>query len=110
MSTIVDRRAGGGPDRIASRDAGEPTPPPRRSTHLSALDARILEGIATGATTVQLAARLYLSRQGVEYHVSSMMREFKAPNRVALVSKAYAMGLLGVNTWPPKVNDSHVIR
>jgi len=83
---------------------------PGRKRTLTAIDARILEGIATGATTIQLAARLYLSRQGVEYHVSSMMREFKVPNRVALVSKAYAMGLLSVDSWPPKVLTGFIDR
>ncbi|MFC4147267.1 PAS domain-containing protein [Micromonospora mangrovi] len=94
------------PDRAADERRAWPG----RKKNLSAINARILEGIATGATTVQLAARLYLSRQGVEYHVSSMMREFKVPNRVALVSKAYSMGLLGVDSWPPKVNANHIDR
>ncbi|MFE0952747.1 PAS domain-containing protein, partial [Streptomyces mutabilis] len=40
-------------------DAGGPV--------LSALDAQVLEGVASGESTVQLASRLYLSRQGVEY-------------------------------------------
>ncbi|MFD0447951.1 LuxR C-terminal-related transcriptional regulator [Streptomyces indonesiensis] len=67
---------------------------------LSPLEARILEGVATGASTVQMAAKLYLSRQGVEYHVGSMLRKMKAPNRAALVSRAYAAGMLTVGTWP----------
>ena len=49
-----------------------------------------------------MAARLYLSRQGVEYHVGLMLRRFKAPNRAALVSRAYSMGVLTVGSWPPK--------
>jgi len=70
---------------------------------LTPLDARILEGIATGASTVQLAARLYLSRQGVEYHVGLMLRRLKAPNRAALVSRAYSTGILTIGNWPPRV-------
>jgi len=31
---------------------------------LSELDALVLEGVAAGSSTVQLAAKLYLSRQG----------------------------------------------
>jgi len=69
---------------------------------LTPLDARILEGVAAGVSTVQMAARLYLSRQGVEYHVGLMLRRFKAPNRAALVSRAYSMGVLTVGSWPPK--------
>nr|AZF85898.1 LuxR family transcriptional regulator [Catenulispora sp.] len=70
---------------------------------MAQIDARILEGVATGASTVQLATKLYLSRQGIEYHVSGMLRKFRAPNRAALVSKAYSMGVFGVGSWPPKV-------
>jgi PAS domain S-box-containing protein len=74
-----------------------------RGRLLTELDAKILEGIAMGMSTVQLAARLYLSRQGVEYHVSTMLRRLKAPNRAALVSRAYATGVLGLGAWPPRV-------
>ncbi|GHE13914.1 LuxR C-terminal-related transcriptional regulator [Streptomyces alanosinicus] len=76
--------------------------PAKPAPILTALDARILEGVATGASTVQMASRLYLSRQGVEYHVGVMFRRFKAPNRAALVSRAYSMGVLTVGTWPPR--------
>lgn len=87
------------PDNEPAEAAARPTKPKQM---LSALDARILEGVATGASTVQLASRLYLSRQGVEYHVGLMLRRFKAPNRAALVSRAYSMGVLTVGTWPPR--------
>ncbi|WP_394427915.1 LuxR C-terminal-related transcriptional regulator [Streptomyces sp. SGAir0957] len=70
---------------------------------LSKLDAQVLEGVASGASTVQLATRLYLSRQGVEYHVGLMLRKLKAPNRAALVARAHSMGMLSVGQWPPRV-------
>jgi PAS domain S-box-containing protein len=75
---------------------------------LSEIDARILEGIAAGYSTVPLAARLYLSRQGVEYHVTGLLRKLRVPNRAALVSRAYAMGVLNVGTWPPKVVEDFI--
>ncbi|MDI5962993.1 LuxR C-terminal-related transcriptional regulator [Streptantibioticus silvisoli] len=74
-----------------------------RKPILSKLDALVLEGVASGASTVQLAARLYLSRQGVEYHVGLMLRKLKAPNRAALVARAHSMGMLTVGHWPPRV-------
>lgn len=77
---------------------------------LTDLDARILEGIATGMTTVQLAAKLYLSRQGVEYHISTMLRKFKVSNRAALASKAYSVGIFRVGCWPPQVLPDYVTR
>jgi PAS domain S-box-containing protein len=70
---------------------------------LTELDARILEGVAAGKSTVNLAAKLHLSRQGIDYHISAMFVRFNISNRTALVSKAYAMGLLSVNSWPPEV-------
>jgi DNA-binding NarL/FixJ family response regulator len=69
----------------------------------SDIDARILEGVAMGMSTVNLAAELYLSRQGVEYHVGKMLRQLKVTNRAALVSRAYATGVLSPGTWPPRV-------
>ncbi|GAU69351.1 regulatory protein [Streptomyces sp. NBRC 110611] len=79
-----------------------------RKKLLSEIDARILEGIAAGLSTVPLASRLYLSRQGVEYHVTRLLRKLKVPNRAALVSRAYAMGVLTVGTWPPRVVDDFI--
>ncbi|WP_447041091.1 helix-turn-helix transcriptional regulator [Streptomyces sp. DSM 118878] len=84
-------------------DPSEAAPAAKSKPLLTPLDARILEGVATGSSTIQLASRLYLSRQGVEYHVGLMLRRFKAPNRATLVSRAYAMGVFTVDSWPPRV-------
>jgi len=75
---------------------------------LSEVDAKILEGVAAGESTVQLAAKLYLSRGGVEYHVTTLLRKLKVTNRPALVSKGYSMGILGVGQWPPRVLPEYV--
>lgn len=79
-----------------------------RQRVLTDLDARILEGVAAGASTIQLASRLHLSRQGVEYRIASMFRKLGASNRAALVSRAYAMGALTVGSWPPRVQADFV--
>jgi DNA-binding CsgD family transcriptional regulator len=70
---------------------------------LSRMDALVLEGVAAGMSTVQLAAKLFLSRGGVEYHVSALMKNLKAANRSELVSKAYSAGLFSVGSWPPRI-------
>ncbi|WP_235882623.1 PAS domain-containing protein [Streptomyces apricus] len=75
---------------------------------LSALDAQVLEGVAGGESTVQLASRLYLSRQGIEYRVGQMLRRFDAPNRPALVARAHALGMFAVGQWPPRVLPERV--
>ncbi|OLF06756.1 hypothetical protein BLA60_29785 [Actinophytocola xinjiangensis] len=72
-------------------------------TQLTELDARILKGVAMGMSTVNLASKLFLSRQGVEYHVGTMLKKFKAGNRPALVSRAYSLGILDASCWPPRV-------
>ncbi|MFC4562159.1 response regulator transcription factor [Nocardiopsis mangrovi] len=74
-----------------------------RKRLLSQVEASVLEGIAAGIATVPLAARLYLSRQGVEYHVTCLFRKLRVPNRAALVSRAHSEGVLNVGAWPPKV-------
>lgn len=81
---------------------------PRARRMLKPTDARILEGMATGETTVQMAASLHLSRQGIEYHISRMFRHFRVTNRTALVSKAHSMGLFGVGGWPPRILPEYV--
>jgi len=75
---------------------------------LSEVDAKILEGVAAGASTIQLATQLFLSSKGIEYHVSTMLRRLKVPNRPALVSRAYTMGILSGGAWPPRVQREYV--
>lgn len=75
---------------------------------LGEMDARILEGIANGESTIRIAGRLFLSRQGVEYHVGAMLRRLGVPNRAALVSKAFSMGLFHVAAWPPRILSAYV--
>jgi DNA-binding CsgD family transcriptional regulator len=70
---------------------------------LAALDAQILEGLAAGEPAVHIAMRLYLSRQAVDYRIGAMLRKLGAPSRAALVSRAYAAGVLQPAQWPPRV-------
>ncbi|MCX4547552.1 PAS domain-containing protein [Streptomyces sp. NBC_01387] len=75
---------------------------------LTPLTARVLEGVAAGDPTVRLAAKLFLSRQGIEYHVSILLRQFKVPNRTALAAKAYSMGMFSIGCWPPTVLPEYI--
>ncbi|MFI5585731.1 LuxR C-terminal-related transcriptional regulator [Amycolatopsis sp. NPDC051758] len=78
------------------------------SRSVSGIEAKILQGIASGLSSVQMASRFYLSRQGIDYHVARLQRKFKAGNRVELISRAFASGLLDSTTWPPRVPDSRL--
>ncbi|MFG3051469.1 LuxR C-terminal-related transcriptional regulator [Kitasatospora sp. NPDC048239] len=75
-------------------------------TELSEMEARIIESIAAGQRTADIARNIYLSRQGVEFHVSKMLQRLRVPNRPALVAKAYSMGILSAASWPPKVGGA----
>lgn len=79
-----------------------------RDKLLSPVDARLLEGVAAGESTAQLAERLFLSRDGVEYHVTTLLRKLKVANRPALVSKCYSQGILVIGQWPPQVLPEYV--
>ncbi|EST21298.1 hypothetical protein N566_27500 [Streptomycetaceae bacterium MP113-05] len=83
-------------------------PPVGSQRKLTPLTARVLEGVAAGDPTVRLAAKLFLSRQGIEYHVSILLRQFKVPNRTALAAKAYSMGMFSIGCWPPKVLPDYI--
>lgn len=75
---------------------------------LTTLTSKVLEGVAAGDSTVRLATKLFLSRQGIEYHVSILLRQFKVPNRTALVAKAYSIGMFSIGTWPPRLLSDYV--
>lgn len=102
-ATAVSGPAGPAGLVILLHPLGEADAPGPGEPVLSELDARVLEGVAGGASTVQLAGRVYLSRQGVEYRVSLLLRRFEAPNRPALVARAHALGLFAPGQWPPRV-------
>jgi PAS domain S-box-containing protein len=87
---------------------GKPALPGCEPKELSVLEARILEGIAAGDSGARLAKRLYMSQQGIEYHVGAMLRKLRAPNRAALVAKAFTTGILSAGCWPPQVLPQHI--
>lgn len=94
--------------QFAPERSQESVPAVRSQRRVTALAARILEGVAAGDSTVRLATKLFLSRQGVEYHVSILLRQFKVPNRTALAAKAYSMGMFSAGYWPPKVLPEYI--
>jgi len=75
---------------------------------LTALNARILEGVAGGVPAAALASELYLSRQSIDHRVGRMQRLLGVPNRSALVSRAYSLGIFSVARWPPRVRPECV--
>lgn len=58
---------------------------------------------ARGLTTREIATNLFVCPQTVTYHVGNLLMKFRAANRVELVAKSYALGLLHVGSWPPSL-------
>ncbi|GAA2456714.1 hypothetical protein GCM10010421_57530 [Streptomyces glaucus] len=113
VTGIAVRTGAGRVDRILvlvdpDESAGDPQIVSARRKLFSPMHARILEGVAAGESTVQLATKLFLSRGGVEYHVSSLLRKMKVTNRPALISKSYSMGVFAVGQWPPRVRSEFI--
>ncbi|MEU9044751.1 MULTISPECIES: LuxR C-terminal-related transcriptional regulator [unclassified Kitasatospora] len=70
---------------------------------LSSVQVRILEGIAAGFSSGRLSRELYLSSKTIDYHVRVMSDKLQAPNRVALVSRAFVLQILRTDSWPPRI-------
>ncbi|GAA1309373.1 helix-turn-helix transcriptional regulator [Saccharothrix xinjiangensis] len=75
---------------------------------LSEVSARVLERVAAGESNPEIATRLRLSKQGVEYHIGTMLRRFGVSNRAALVSRAFTAGLFSGAEWPPHVLPQYI--
>jgi len=75
---------------------------------MTAATAQVLEGLASGLSSVQMASRLFRSRQGIEYHIRILLQLFRAGNRTEVVAKAYVKGVFCGWFWPPKVHPKYV--
>jgi len=93
---------------VSKQREHDPPAPVAAKVALRPMDARILEGVAAGVSTVKLASLLFLSRGGVEYRVTALLRMLRVPNRPALVSKAHSIGMFNTESWPPKVRPEYV--
>jgi DNA-binding NarL/FixJ family response regulator len=60
---------------------------------LTTRERDVLEAIAAGASTAQIADRLGLSRKTVRNHVSSILTKLEVVDRTQAVIKARAAGL-----------------
>ena len=74
----------------------------RSTPELAPREAEILELVAAGATTAVTARTVGLTVDGVNYHLARLCGRLGAPNRTALVARAYVLGLLDPRAWPPR--------
>ena len=66
-------------------------------TDLSSREMEVLNCLAQGKTTIQIATELFISENTVKTHVRHILEKMGAANRAEAVSKATQMGLLGRN-------------
>ncbi|MEV0277021.1 helix-turn-helix transcriptional regulator [Streptomyces sp. NPDC050610] len=78
-----------------------PEPPPPAVPEVSEVEARVLALVASGATTAAVGKAVGLTVDGVNYHLTRLTRRWRVPNRTALVAKAYVLGVLRTDAWPP---------
>lgn len=62
---------------------------------LSSREMDVLDCLAQGKTTIQIAGQLYISENTVKSHVRHILEKLDAANRAEAVSKAVQMGLVG---------------
>ncbi|HEY7399643.1 MAG TPA: helix-turn-helix transcriptional regulator [Actinomycetota bacterium] len=77
----------------------------RLMRELTPAESRILELVALGLSSREIAARMSVTRQAVTWHIGNLFVKFGAQNRAGLVARAYAMGLLASEAWPPNLRQ-----
>jgi len=64
---------------------------------LSSREMEVLDCLAQGKTTIQIAGKLFISENTVKTHVRHILEKLEASNRAEAVSKALQMGLIGMD-------------
>ncbi len=64
---------------------------------LSSREMEVLDCLALGKTTAQIAGQLFISDNTVKTHVRHILEKLEASNRAEAVSKAMQMGLIGTD-------------
>ncbi|OCC08577.1 PAS domain-containing protein [Streptomyces sp. PTY087I2] len=75
---------------------------------LDDLDRKILEMIAQGKQNSEISGSLCISRQGLDYRIKRLRDILGADGRGALVARAYFLGMLCPEQWPPKVSADNL--
>ncbi|MGW2921018.1 PAS domain-containing protein [Streptomyces angustmyceticus] len=89
------------PALLALLRVGESAPRPAPRGSASPVEARILALAASGATTAAIGTALGLTVDGVNYHLTRLARRWRVQGRTALVARAYVLGVLSPDSWPP---------
>jgi len=82
---------------VISTSRWQKTPPRAwhsRKPGLPHRQRQVLQGLAEGLTTTQIAARLHIHPRTVEHHINAIKIRLGAANRVEIAFKASALGLI----------------
>lgn len=74
-----------------------------RTPVVTSAEARVLELVAEGLSTREIACRLQVSTQAVTYHIGNLLGRFCCVNRAGLVARAFFSGCFDSGPWPPVV-------
>lgn len=78
--------------------------PVRRPT---VAELRVLQLVALGLPSREIASRLWVSRQAVTYHIGNLFMKLHADSRAGLVARAYALGVFLPGVWPPTIDATY---
>jgi DNA-binding CsgD family transcriptional regulator len=78
---------------------------PSNRPRLTQREGRVLELVAAGLSSRLAAQTLHVSAKDIEYHVSNLITKFQANNRTGVVGRAFVLGNLNSNTWPPRITQ-----
>jgi DNA-binding CsgD family transcriptional regulator len=80
--------------------------PVRRPT---VAELRVLQLVALGLPSREIASRLWVSRQAVTYHIGNLFMKLHADSRAGLVARAYALGVFSPGVWPPTIVATYAL-
>lgn len=85
-------------------DYGESTAVPITvPPNLTPRESLVLEMVAEGLPTRQIAESLFVSEQAITFHVGNLLSKFGCDNRTGLVARAFILRYLDAETWPPRL-------
>ncbi|MFV0130493.1 helix-turn-helix transcriptional regulator [Streptomyces sp. HMX112] len=90
---------------VLLRVLGDRPAPRREAAEVGPAEKRILALAAGGATTDRIARSVGLTVDGVNYHLTRLARRWAVPNRTALIARAYVLGVLSPDAWPPTARE-----
>jgi DNA-binding CsgD family transcriptional regulator len=72
--------------------------PPRRSANLTRRERQVLDELAKGSRTEDMAANLFLSTHTIRTHVKTLLHKLGAHTRAHAVAIAYSEGALDLDS------------